>query len=168
MKLKFKNQAFQAAATAAVCDVFLGQPYHDPNVYTVDPGRAGSHGGTETRSLAGASLPGFEGLSQGRLELGGDEPDVGYKNAEIELLPETMLLNLNAVKDRQNLEHSRLCASASPRENTFYPALPELEVEMETGTGKTFVYINTIFELTSATGGRSSSSSCRASPFAKA
>ena len=28
MKLKFKNQAFQEAATAAVCDVFEGQPYH--------------------------------------------------------------------------------------------------------------------------------------------
>ena len=26
-------------------------------------------------------------------------------------------------------------------------ALPELEVEMETGTGKTFVYIKAIFEL---------------------
>ena len=39
MKLKFKNQAFQEAATAAVCDVFNGQPFHDPNVYTVDPGK---------------------------------------------------------------------------------------------------------------------------------
>ena len=35
MKLQFKNQGFQEAATAAVCDVFEGQPYHDPNVYTV-------------------------------------------------------------------------------------------------------------------------------------
>ena len=35
MKLQFKNQVFQEAATAAVCDVFEGQPYHDPNVYTV-------------------------------------------------------------------------------------------------------------------------------------
>ena len=41
MKLKFKNQDFQEAATAAVCDVFEGQPYHDPNVYTVDPGKKG-------------------------------------------------------------------------------------------------------------------------------
>ena len=39
MKLQFKNQVFQEAATAAVCDVFEGQPYHDPNVYTVDPGK---------------------------------------------------------------------------------------------------------------------------------
>ena len=38
MKLKFKNQAFQEAATAAVCDVFNGQPFHNPNVYTVGLG----------------------------------------------------------------------------------------------------------------------------------
>ena len=44
MKLQFKNQVFQEAATAAVCDVFEGQPYHDPNVYTVDPGTGGHAG----------------------------------------------------------------------------------------------------------------------------
>ena len=32
---------------AAVCDVFEGQPYHDPNVYTVDPG-TGGHAGRVT------------------------------------------------------------------------------------------------------------------------
>ena len=32
MKLQFKNQGFQESATAAVCNVFEGQPYHDPNV----------------------------------------------------------------------------------------------------------------------------------------
>ena len=45
MKLQFKNQAFQEAATAAVCDVFNGQPFHDPNKYTVDPGRDETQGG---------------------------------------------------------------------------------------------------------------------------
>ena len=44
MKLKFKNQGFQEAATAAVCDVFNGQPYQNPNVYTVDPGRTVASG----------------------------------------------------------------------------------------------------------------------------
>ena len=39
MKLQFKNQAFQETATAAVCDVFEGQTYHDPKVYKVDPGK---------------------------------------------------------------------------------------------------------------------------------
>lgn len=130
MKLKFKNQAFQEAATAAVCDVFNGQTFRDPNVYTVDPGIQ------ETQRRRDAECQqGLWGLPQ-------DEPDVGYKNAEIELLPTTLDGNLHAVQDRQNLDHTTLCASASLRS-----ILPELDVEMETGTGKTFVYIKTIFEL---------------------
>ena len=65
MKLKFKNQEFQEAATAAVCDVFDGQPYHDPkiNVYTVDPGRVVASSQLSVVSGEG-SLPGFETLQQ--------------------------------------------------------------------------------------------------------
>ncbi len=139
MKLQFKNQAFQEAATAAVCDVFEGQPYHDPNVYTVDPGKVVASSQLSVASSE-VSLPGFETLQQATLELPDDPPDVGYKNAEIELPLDVLCKNLHAVQDRQNLEHSM----GGGRGAT---ALPELEVEMETGTGKTFVYIKTIFEL---------------------
>ena len=136
MKLQFKNQGFQEAATAAVCDVFNGQPYHDPNVYTVDPGVKRED--FSRRDAEAQSLPGLEVLSLASLDLP-DEPDVGYKNAEIELLPADIQKNLNEVQDRQNLEHSSKLGTCG--------ILPELEVEMETGTGKTFVYIKTIFEL---------------------
>lgn len=138
MKLKFKNQAFQEAATAAVCDVFSGQPYHDPNVYTVDPGVAAA---PVVPAAVQTALPGFVATTQGQLALGDDAPDVGYKNAEIELQAADILKNLHEVQDRQNLEHSVLGGHAGR------VTLPELEVEMETGTGKTFVYIKTIFEL---------------------
>src|SRR5574344_692228 len=142
MKLKFKNQEFQEAATAAVCDVFNGQPYHDPNVYTVDPGREVDSGQWVVGS-AEASLPGAESLKQGTLALPDNPPDVGYKNAEIELSADGLLKNLHEVQDRQNLEHSQLTTTHSP----LNPLIPELQVEMETGTGKTFVYIKTVFEL---------------------
>ena len=102
MKLQFKNQAFQEAATAAVCDVFEGQPYHDPNKYTVDPGKIAASGQLSVASSE-ASLPGFETLQQGRLALPDDPPDVGYKNAEIELQLDVLRKNLHAVQDRQNL-----------------------------------------------------------------
>ena len=62
MKLKFENQDFQEAATAALCDVFEGRPYHYPNVYTVDPGRKGVRN-QESGVSVGSSLPGFETLS---------------------------------------------------------------------------------------------------------
>lgn len=137
MKLKFKNQEFQEAATAAVCDVFSGQPFHDPNVYTVDPGRKSAT--SSVRNAVPMALPGFASPTQGNLALDGDAPDVGYKNAEIELQAADLIRNLHAVEDRQNLEHTGKFGSGV--------LFPELDVEMETGTGKTFVYIKTIFEL---------------------
>ena len=149
MKLQFKNQVFQEAATAAVCDVFDGQPYHDPNVYTVDPGvrNDDAHTPVNGRNARSAteSLPGFEKLEQGELQLDSDAPDVGYANAPIIVPQGNLLGNLRAVQARQNLEPSdsaRLFGTyAKPT------PVPELDVEMETGTGKTFVYTKTIFEL---------------------
>ncbi len=130
MKLKFKNQGFQENATAAVCDVFLGQPYHDPNTYTVDPGKKI----TATPKLEQVDFFG-QTISQSTFDYE-DVPEVGYKNAEIVLTSESLQANLHKVQDRLNINYSVL-----------NPSLPELEVEMETGTGKTFVYIKTAFEL---------------------
>ena len=69
MKLKFKDQQFQIDATAAVCDVFEGQPYHDPTVYTVDPGRRLGIKNEELGIAEQGSLPGLGTLAQGRLDL---------------------------------------------------------------------------------------------------
>jgi type III restriction enzyme len=112
MKLKFKNQDFQEAATAAVCDVFEGQPYHDPNVYTVDPGRKGVRD-LEPGVSVGSSLPGFETLSQATMDFQ-DEPEVGYKNAEIKLPIDVLRENLHRVQNRQNLELSKLTPNHYP------------------------------------------------------
>ena len=99
MKLQFKDQAFQAAATAAVCDVFEGQPWHDPNTYTLDSGRAARPAATVGNS---AALPGMESVQPGVA----DGPDVGYRNAAIEVSPADLLKNVRAVPARQNLEPS--------------------------------------------------------------
>ena len=45
---------------------------------------------------------------------------------------------------------------------------PNFSVEMETGTGKTYVYLAPRWNSTAATGCASSSSWCRRSPFARA
>ena len=147
MKLQFKNQAFQKDATDAVCDVFEGQLYNDPNKYTVDPGVAPDVG-TATAAAAPTQgvLPGMGGGGgvQQTLDLH-DEPEVGYANAPIMVPPEKLLENLRAVQMRQNLELS----NSADLFGTYLQPLraPELDVEMETGTGKTFVYTKTIFEL---------------------
>jgi len=66
--------------------------------------------------------------------------EAGFKNPDIALSPANLLQNINAVQRRQNLPLSTALAS-----NKVCPI--NLDVEMETGTGKTYCYIKTIFEL---------------------
>lgn len=64
----------------------------------------------------------------------------GFKNADLALTELQVLANIKDVQRRQNLPISdKLVASAGCRIN--------LDIEMETGTGKTYCYIKTIFEM---------------------
>ncbi|RDD29471.1 restriction endonuclease subunit R [Prosthecochloris sp. ZM] len=64
----------------------------------------------------------------------------GFKNEELHLTEHQVLDNIQTVQQRQNLPLSScLESSAGCRVN--------LDVEMETGTGKTYCYIKTMFEL---------------------
>ncbi len=64
----------------------------------------------------------------------------GFKNAEVKLSERQLLENLQKVQRHQNLPISEALAKTkvSPL---------NLDIEMETGTGKTYCYIKTIFEL---------------------
>ena len=64
----------------------------------------------------------------------------GFKNADLALTELQVLANIKDVQSRQNLPVSdKLVANAGCRIN--------LDIEMETGTGKTYCYIKTIFEM---------------------
>ena len=64
----------------------------------------------------------------------------GFKNADLALTDLQVLANIKDVQRRQNLSISdKLVSSAGCRFN--------LDIEMETGTGKTYCYINTMFEM---------------------
>jgi type III restriction enzyme len=64
----------------------------------------------------------------------------GLKNSDLQLTEASVLANLKEVQRRQNLPISEaLVTSAGCKFN--------LDVEMETGTGKTYCYIKTIFEM---------------------
>jgi type III restriction enzyme len=64
----------------------------------------------------------------------------GFKNADLALTELQVLANIKDVQHRQNLPVSdKLVTSAGCRIN--------LDIEMETGTGKTYCYIKTIFEM---------------------
>ena len=139
MKLKFKHQAYQADAVKAVVDCFQGQPKSSGLKYAVDPGSASPKGFV--------ALPGTE------LE--------GFANAALSIPPAAILKNLQEIQREQKIP-----VSDSSRSPTF-PSC-NLDIEMETGTGKTYCYIKTMFELNKHMAGASSSSWCRASPSARA
>jgi len=121
MELKFKIQPYQTAAAEAVTRVFEGQPNQGAQAYLRDLGRGRKIRGTE-------ALPGF-------CE-GGEE---GYGNAPVQLDSARLLKNIAAIQRGNQLE-------VSP---TLHHAMGacQLDVEMETGTGKTYVYTKTMFEL---------------------
>ena len=118
MKLKFKQQAFQTDAVKMVVDCFAGQPKSRGQKYALDPGRAAADGTV--------ALPGMEGE--------------GFANDKI-AIPQTQLLeNLQGLQRQQNLP-------ISPELKKTPVCDVNLDVEMETGTGKTYCYIKTMFEL---------------------
>lgn len=119
MKLKFKKQAYQTTAVEAVVSCFAGQPLSTGPSYRIDPGRA-----KETPQLTMAA---FEELA-------------GFKNAELALPLPKVLENVQSVQRHQNLPVSQSLVTNSI-------CSVNLDIEMETGTGKTYCYIKTMFEM---------------------
>ena len=78
--------------------------------------------------------PGRDSEQQGQLAF----DQAGFKNSDLKINP---LKNVQAVQQRQNLNVSQELV------RHHSPCTVNLDIEMETGTGKTYVYIKTIFEL---------------------
>jgi type III restriction enzyme len=91
--------------------------------------------------FAGQPGPGDWRLRDRRPPFG--PPDSGGGNGEIALSPARLLANIQAVQRARGLPVSPALAP-SPG---CAPGTPSLDVEMETGTGKTYVYTKTIMEL---------------------
>ena len=133
MKLKFKVQPYQTNAVNDVVDCFAGQPMTSGLTYRIDPGR---------RAQASA----FE---------------EGFKNADLTLTDAQILENIQKVRRRQNLPVSqrledfttfnargeRVPVAATYKRDALAATRVHLDVEMETGTGKTYCYIKSIFEM---------------------
>ena len=65
--------------------------------------------------------------------------DPGYRNHAIELDTKTILDNIVSIQNLWDITPSSSLAKG--------PGAVNLDIEMETGTGKTYVYIKTMFEL---------------------
>ena len=136
MKLKFKVQPYQTDAVRAVIDCFAGQPKSKGPSYRVDPG-----------------------ISDKAIDL--DVYHEGFRNAALELDNAQMLNNIHEVQQRQNLPLSeslnhftildnkgqRRSVTSEYTKQALAATSIHLDIEMETGTGKTYCYIKTIFEM---------------------
>ena len=117
MKFKFKIQDYQTEAVNNTTNIFIGQPNRDPSKYRRDLGKRG----------------------WGVIHFNGD--DDGYRNADVELSSKQLLENLHSVQTAAGVPLSKALSKIDGL------GAVNLDVEMETGTGKTYVYIKTMFEL---------------------
>lgn len=124
MKIKYKHQQFQADAAKAVVDVFKDQPYSTPS-YMVDQG---------IRAIT--LFDGADGL----------DDSMGWNNAKIvpALTDRIILERINRIQRKGQIKPSEKLAD---RANGY-----NLSIEMETGVGKTYTYIKTMYELNKAYG----------------
>ncbi|HHO42612.1 MAG TPA: restriction endonuclease subunit R, partial [Epsilonproteobacteria bacterium] len=123
MNFRFKKQPYQLSAVKAVVDCFKGQSKNDGITYRIDPKKASKQ----------------IGHTQGLLDLE-DELPPGFKNSDFTISKDTIFENIHKVQRDQNLPLSDKLEINSVCDIN-------LDVEMETGTGKTYVYTRTCFEL---------------------
>ena len=122
MRIQYRHQKFQADAAKAVVDVFAGQPYLTPT-YMMDRGY-----GYIQQSLV-------------------DDVDfTGWSNQKIvpELSDHLILEHIQKIQRTNQIQSS---SKLEGRRDGF-----NLTIEMETGVGKTYTYIKTMYELNRAYG----------------
>ena len=136
MKFSFKIQQYQTDAVNAVVDVFKGQvrPAQDTS-YFFDPGRL-----VPVKTKNAKNSNGYN-LFQQELDEQEAKQDIilGYANAPIKLDKVQLLENIKLIQGNNNITPSKELIDGQGK--------CSLDIEMETGTGKTYVYIKTMFEL---------------------
>lgn len=125
MKFQFKIQQYQTDAVDSVVQAFNGQGFYNGIKYNRDLGKQD-----------------FTKIQQITF-LGEDEvdplDDTGYKNELVHLTDEQLLKNIHNIQTKNNIKLSSNLVKDL--------GACSLDIEMETGTGKTYVYIKTMFEL---------------------
>jgi len=130
MKLQFKEQQFQIDAVKAVVDCFAGQPIKT-NRFTLE----------RSKDI----IKKAKQLAQGQLKTGLEEEvmeNIGYRNTPIQITDNQILENLKRVQFANDIPESTQLERPKGL-NLGY----NLTIEMETGTGKTYTYIRSMFEL---------------------
>ena len=133
MKFNFKIQQYQTDAVESVVNCFKGQPYQDKVSYRRDIGKIKE---AQTYSQMSFALDTYE---QETFNFTDDFDESGFKNETLRITPEVLLSNIKEVQQTNNVMISDSLVDSM--------GACSLDIEMETGTGKTYVYIKTMFEL---------------------
>lgn len=124
MRFQFDpHQPYQASAIEAVTDLFDGQPADADQLETT------------FRQLSAELALLDQGEVSGQVSMD-IAAEIGAVGNNLVLDEDTILANLQRVQDRNGLESAQTLADGL-----------HFDVEMETGTGKTYVYLRTAFEL---------------------
>ncbi|WP_272869504.1 DEAD/DEAH box helicase family protein [Glaesserella parasuis] len=138
MKLQFRTLGYQLAAAKAVVDCFTGQPKSTGHRYQRDKGL--NKGSKIQLSL---NMPSQAGSFDEDIVNG----DIGFRNAPITHL-NNVLSNIQKVQGESGLTPSdKLITDDNGKGKNLTSSQLNIDIEMETGTGKTYCYIRTMFEL---------------------
>ena len=123
LRFTFKTLDYQSEAVDNIVKVFEGQEYNNGIQYRHDTGN---------QRVAQATIDSETGLPI-------TDFTTAYRNNDLLLSTESILSNINSIQK----------VSGIPLSKSIVQSLGKvtLDVEMETGTGKTFVYTKAMFEL---------------------
>lgn len=123
LKFTFKTLDYQSDAVQAIIDVFKGQINSGEMRYKRDIGSEESH---QTRIDEDTGIP-------------KEDYSTGYRNNDVTISKDQLLSNIREVQAREHL---------TPSTDITDPlGFVTLDIEMETGTGKTYVYTKAMYEL---------------------
>jgi len=141
MEIRFKTLDYQKDSVQAIVDCFKGQPRSEGHRYMIDQGAAKVKKATAQVDMLEETLDLQGGKAKKVIA------DVGFENAHIFDL-QAVLKNIQEVQAANGLQRSsQLITDDNGKGKNLTKSQLNLDIEMETGTGKTYCYIRTMFEL---------------------
>lgn len=136
MKLQFKEQEFQIQAVKAVVHCFDGQPLKQ-NKFTLE----------RSKDILRRAKEEAQGIIRDKSLQNEVYEEIGYRNAAVKIPEPQVLKNIQRVQVQNDLTESQQIERPKSVKLGY-----NLTIEMETGTGKTYTYIRTMYELNKAYG----------------
>ena len=132
MKLQFKEQLFQINAVKAVVDCFAGQP-QETNRFTLE----------RSKDILRKAKAVAAGDTQAQVDFEAEVMErIGYRNRPLFITENQILKNIQDVQQGNDILQSESIERPKGEKSSY-----NLTIEMETGTGKTYTYIRSMYEL---------------------